>query len=240
MAAVLAVGPDAVLSHRDAAAAWELRSTARTAVDVTVCAGARRQQPRITGHVTSALDPEDRTIRDGIPITSVSRTLLDLAEVVPPAQLQRAYETAERLELLDLRAIGSLLWRSNGRHGYRALRDLIGYDPSPAVATRSELERLFLDLLRQADLPPPLVNARVEGHEVDACWPAARLVVELQGYAYHHTRNVFERDHAKLGRLKLAGYDVLPLTYLQVTTEPGWVVDAVRILLARAGRCATL
>ena len=95
-------------------------------------------------------------------------------------------------------------------------------------------------MLREADLPLPLVNVIVGGYEVDAYWPDAHLVVELQGYAFHRTRHAFERDHAKLGRLKLAGYEVLPITHLQVTTEPGWVVDAVRLLLARAARRVSL
>jgi Protein of unknown function (DUF559) len=93
------------------------------------------------------------------------------------------------------------------------------------------LERLFLDLLRAADPPTPQVNTLVEGFVVAAYWPAARLVVELQGYAYHSDRAAFERDHGRLARLKLAGCEVLALTWRQVTEEPAWVAGAIRSLL---------
>lgn len=240
MAAVLAVGPGSLVSHRSAAAAWGIRDTSRAALDVVVAARSRRQRPGISVHISSTLHPEDRELADGVPTTSLARTFLDLAEVVHADGLRRAYEKGERLELLDVRAIDRVLDRNSARRGAAALRRLMDYDPIPAARTRSELERLFLGVLREADLPLPLVNVIVEGYEVDAYWPDARLVIELQGYAYHRMRHAFERDHAKLGRLKLAGYEVLPITYLQVTTEPGWVVDAVRLLLARAARRLTL
>jgi very-short-patch-repair endonuclease len=109
----------------------------------------------------------------------------------------------------------------------------VAYDPSRAVEARSELELRFLDLAREAGLPAPQVNVLVEGFVVDAYWPCAHLVVELQGYAYHSDRAAFERDHARLARLKLAGYEVLALTWRQVTEEPAWVAGAIRSLLGR-------
>jgi hypothetical protein len=181
LAAVLALGPHAVLSHRDAAVLHGLRRGERRAIDVTAPRRARRRRG-ITVHETRPLHPADHTRVEGIPVTSVPRTLLDLAERLPPTQLRRAYEEAERLRLLDVRAIQALLERSNGRRGVPALRALIGYDPSAAVEAESELELRFLDLVRQARLPPPRMNVLVEGYLVDAYWPSARLVVELQGY----------------------------------------------------------
>jgi very-short-patch-repair endonuclease len=130
-----------------------------------------------------------------------------------------------------VRAAHELLQRSNGRRGFAALRALVAYDPSRAVGARSELELRFLDLVRDAGLPAPQVNVPVEGFVVDAYWPFAHLVVELQGYAYHSDRATFERDHARLARLKLAGYDVLALTWRQVTEEAAWVAGAIRLLL---------
>lgn len=232
MAAVLALGPGAALSHRAAAALYGLTANGPT-IDVTV---PRRAHTRrgIRVHQTRALDAADQTKVDGIPVTSIPRTLLDLAEVTPPTQLQRAYEKAERLRLLDVRAIHELLRRSNGRRGTAALRALVAYDPTPAAEASSELELRFLDLVREAGLPPPQVNVLVEGFVVDAYWPSARLVVELQGYAYHSDRAAFERDHVRLGRLKLAGCEVLALTWRQVTGEPAWVVSAITRLLAPA------
>lgn len=234
MAAVLAVGPGSLVSHRSAAAAWGIRDTARAAVDVVIAARSRRQRPGITVHVTSALASEDRELVDGVPTTSIARTFLDLAEVVDAAGLRRAYERAQRLELLDVRAIDRVMDRNNGRHGVAALRTLRTYDPVPGARTRSELERRFLDLIRAAGLPVPLVNTMVEGYEVDAFWPRARLVVELQSWAYHRDRGAFERDHSKAARLKATGHEFLALTHRQLTREQAWVVQVLQSLLGRA------
>ena len=182
---------------------------------------------------TRDLPPRDRTKIDGIPVTSISRTLLDLAEVLSGTQLRRAYEQAERLRILDLRAIHEVLGRANGRRGAAALRALASYDATSAVETRSELELRFLDLVREAGLPVPQVNVVVEGFVVDAYWPSAGVVVELQGYAYHSDREAFERDHARLARLKLASYEVLALTWRQVMEAPAWVAGAIWTLLGR-------
>jgi very-short-patch-repair endonuclease len=233
MAAVLALGPHAVLSHRDAAALHGLRAANRSAIDVTVPRRARARRG-ITVHETGDLHPRDRTTIDGIAVTSIPRTLVDLAAILPPPQLRRAYEQAERLRILDLRAIHELLGRANGRRGVAALRVLVAYDATRAVEAQSELELRFLDLLREVGLPAPQVNVVVEGFVVDAHWPSARVVVELQGFAYHSDREAFERDHARLARLKLAGYEVLALTWRQVNEEPAWVVGAIGTLLGRA------
>jgi hypothetical protein len=100
---------------------------------------------------------------DWIPVTSVPRTLLDLAEVSNAKGVRRAYEEAARLELLDVRAVERVLARARGRRGFTPLRDLLGYDPTPATRTRSELERLFLDRVRDGGIPSPAVNVLVEG-----------------------------------------------------------------------------
>ena len=241
MAAVLAAGRSAALSHRSGAALWEVRRTGRQAIDVTVVGISRRSRRGLTVHVTRAFHPDDVCVRDGIPVTSVPRTLLDLAEVVAPFQLQRAYEGAQRLELLDVRAVERLLARSNGRRGVSALRTLLEYDPAPAAQTASELERRFLDLVRNEGLPTPQVNVLVEGFLVDAYWPAMRMVVELDGYAFHSGARAFERDREKLVRLRMAGYEVLPFTYRQVTESAGWVGGVLRRCLSeRAGKARWL
>lgn len=232
MAAVLALGRGALLSHRDGAALLDLRAVWDGPIDVTIdSSSGRRRRPGIAIH-RARLHLEDRTVRDGIPVASPSRTLLDLAEVVSPTQLQRAYERAARVKLLDVAAIERLLERSRGRRGVGVLGALIGYDPAAAAQAKSELEVMFLDLIRKADLPVPQVNVLVEGLEVDAHWPDARLVIELDSWAFHGNRGAFERDHEKIGRLQVVGYRVLPLTYRQVAYEHGWVADAVRRLLA--------
>jgi very-short-patch-repair endonuclease len=221
------------LSHRDAAGLWDLRSSERSAVDVTVLGRGRRRRPGIDIHVTRTLHPDDRTIVDSIPVTSVPRTLLDLVDVLEAKAVQRAYERAARLRLLDVRAIEALLERSNGRRGVAVLRELLDYDPAPAAGTKSELELMFLDLIRAAGLPTPQVNVLVEGFEVDAHWPRAGLVVELDSYEHHADRRAFERDRVKIRELRLAGYEVLPVTYRQLEHDPGRVIAAVRAMLAR-------
>jgi hypothetical protein len=173
---------------------------------------------------------DDQAERDGIPVTTVARTLLDLAEVLTPQKLERAVDQAERLELFDLRAVDALRERSHGRRGLAAL-DAVLADYRGPVPIRSELERQFLDLCRKANLPPPAVNALIAGIEVDAVWHDQRVAVELDGYDYHRTRQAFERDRVRDGVLQLAGYRVLGVTYRRLTTEPKQVISDLRALL---------
>jgi hypothetical protein len=179
LAAVLACGPDAVVSHRSAAALWAIRETAQTCIDVTV---PRRGHSRdgITLH-RAALHPDDKTTRDHIPTTSLARTLLDLASLVPLDAVVRALDEAERARLIDTRPIHALLELANGHPCTGRLAKAVGaYDP-PATRTQSELGRRFLALIRKAGLPPPTLNTLVEQFEVDAVWPEQKLIVELDG-----------------------------------------------------------
>ncbi|MGH2992623.1 MAG: type IV toxin-antitoxin system AbiEi family antitoxin domain-containing protein [Solirubrobacterales bacterium] len=239
LAAVRAIGAGAVLSHRDAAALHGLTRCDRRAVEVTIPRRVR-SRPGIAVHHTRALHPSDRTSVADIPVTSAPRTLLDLSEVVDGTRLRRAYEEAERLRVLDVGAVEELLARSNGRHSVSALRALLGYDPAPTAEAKSELETRFMDLIRENGLPLPQLNVLVEGYLVDAYWPDARLVVELQSYGYHSQRTAFERDHAKLARLKLGGCETLALTWRQVTSEQGETVALVRMLLTRTATRRTI
>jgi hypothetical protein len=166
-------------------------------IDVTASGRSRHGQQGIAFHRVRALHPADRTIKDGIPVTTVARTLLDLAEVVPYRRLERAFEAAERLELLDLSVLHAVFQRNVGRRGLKPLKALLAEHQGPAPVTRSELERRFIDLCRESDLPVPALNRIVSGLEVDAIWPEQKLVVELDGYAFHNTRRAFERDRAR-------------------------------------------
>lgn len=234
MAAVLACGEGALLSHWDAASLRDLLGGDRSQVHVTVAGGSRRRRAGLIVHRTGSWYPDDRDVIDGIPVTSLPRTLLDMAELAFPTQLQRAYEAAAKREIIDLRAIERLLDRSNGRRGVGRLRALIDYNPAAAAQAKSELELLFLDLVRLAGLPTPQVNVLVEGYEVDAYWPEARLVVELQSYEHHSDLKTFKRDHIKGARLKLAGCEFLPLTFWQVTEEGHATAATVSALLSRS------
>lgn len=169
---------------------------------------------------------------DGVPVTSVARTLLDLAEVVHPQVLQRVLEAADRERRLDVHALDELCARSRGRRGLRHLKAaLVAFDPAGAE-TRSELERRFLALCRSAALPSPAVNTRVAGFEVDMAWPAKRLVVELDGHAFHASRQAFERDRVRDAALQLEGYRVLRITHRRLREHPAAVVATVSELLA--------
>jgi hypothetical protein len=235
MAAVLACGPDAVLSHQSAGALWGFRASQRRLIDVTA---PRRNQGRRSGialHLVRDLHSEDRACVESIPVTSLARTLLDLAGVVRLDDLGRALEQAERLRLFDLLAVDALIERSYGRRGVRSLRRaLLAYRELPHL-TRSEFERRFLALCRDAGLPTPAANAWVIGHEVDVLWAEQLLVVELDSRSYHQTRAAFERDRIRDAALQLAGYLVLRVTRRRLDSEPEAVIRTIRSLLSARG-----
>jgi len=233
MAAVLACGPRALLSHRGAATLLGLLVFSHSLPDVTAPGRSRAAHEGIVVHLPRQLHTEDEATEDGIPVTSVARTLLDLAEVVRPRLLERAVENAERLGMFDLGAVERLIDRSHGRRGLRALNAALrDYRGTPAF-TRSELERLFLDLCSDAGLPKPHVNAWIAGSEVDTVWPDRRLVVELDSHEFHGSRAAFERDRIRDTKLQLAGYRVLRITHRWLEQEPDAVAAAVRSLLDR-------
>jgi hypothetical protein len=231
LAAVLACEPDAILSHYSAAALWGIRRSNRRLIDVTALQRNHVKRPGIALHLVRGLHPDDRTSVDGIPITSVARTLLDLAGVVREDALARALEQAERLRLFDLRAVDPLIARSRGRRGVRALREALLFCRDLPPMTRSELERRFLDLCRDAGLPLPAMNVWVIDQEVDALWAEQRLVVELDSRTFHQTRAAFERDRRRDAALQLGGYRVLRVTRMRLEAEAPAVVATIRALL---------
>jgi very-short-patch-repair endonuclease len=229
-AAVLACGPDAVLSHRSAAALWGLHPGEASRVDVTAPGRRRRNRPGIQLHQPRALDANERTVRLGIPITTVARTLLDLAGVVPPRRIRQAFDQAERLGLLDLTAVEALLARAKRSKGIGVLRALVRECTEPPD-TRSELEEKFVELCREHNLPLPAMNCVVASHTVDALWPRQRLVVELDGFAFHRSREAFESDRARDADLQLAGYRVIRVTVRRLERESVALVSSLRSLL---------
>jgi len=216
LAAVLAVGPGTVLSHRSAAALHGIRPSTRPAVDVATPRQGRRGRPGIDVHVTTVLGRGDVTVVDGVPVTTVARTLVDLASVVPADHLAKALDTAERLRILDLRSLRAALRRTRGRRGggHAALAAALAEHVALGTTlTRSELEARFGRLVRDHALPQPRTNVHVEGIEVDALWPEQRLVVELDGWRYHRTERAFERDRERSNLLVVAGYRVARFTH---------------------------
>lgn len=232
MAAVLACGPEAVLSHRSAAALWELRPPASGPIDVTVPGRTRRGRAGIRVHNVRAMDPSDRATVDGIPVTSIHRTLLDYAEVAPEQQLRHALEEAERRELLDGRKLEELLARSPGRRGSRALREALAQLQGPAPWTQSELERRFLGLIREAGVAEPHCNVVIAGYVVDFFWPRQRLVIEVDGYHWHKTRRSFEGDRRKDTKLLLAGIRAMRVTQPRIEQDPRELIKEVSRLLS--------
>ncbi|HEV2820215.1 MAG TPA: type IV toxin-antitoxin system AbiEi family antitoxin domain-containing protein [Solirubrobacteraceae bacterium] len=177
IAAVLACGPGAVLSHRDAAALWGLLvPPRRKLVDATTPRRSRNGHEGIDLHRPRSLPSASVTVVRAIPVTTVSRTLVDLADVAPDNHLRRAVDEADRLGRLDLSGLDACIAEANGRHGLPRLQRLLkGHRPTGF--SRSDLERRFLSLAAAVGLPRPLVNKKVQGVEVDFHWPDRRLVV---------------------------------------------------------------
>ncbi|HKG37665.1 MAG TPA: type IV toxin-antitoxin system AbiEi family antitoxin domain-containing protein [Conexibacter sp.] len=236
LAAVLAVGPGAVLSHRDAAALHGLRSGGGTRIDVSTPAE-RCNTAKIRVHGRRALDIRDITTVDGIQVTTIARTLVDLAEVVAADALRKALSEAERQRLLDTTGIEEALEHRRGRRGTATAKlraALVELRQHGATLTRSHLEDRFLTLLDAHDLPRPATNAHVSGYEGDAVWRAARLVVELDGWDGHKTRRAFQHDRTKGNVIQAAGYALLRFTHADVMRRPDEVAAQIATQLSRA------
>ena len=229
-AAVLACGgPErAVLSHRSAAALWDLLPSP-SVIEVTTLAQSRSMK----GVRVHRAKHVETTTREALPVTTVPQTLLDLASTISEHRLRRACHRAEVLRVLDARSTAALIERNARRPGTArlagAMKELAANDP---VITRSELEERFLALVAAANLPAPATNARVGRYEVDFLWRARRLVVETDGAAAHLTATAFERDRERDQQLTLAGYRVVRFTWRQVVQAPGRVAAALRELLS--------
>jgi very-short-patch-repair endonuclease len=220
LGAVLAGGPGAKLGGRSAASRWEMLPEWQGPVEVIVPRRTGRvQRPGIRFHTVRSLDPRDVTTRHGIPITTPAKTLIDLNAVVPERLLERAYEQAQIRRLLPPGAIEDGLERVRGRNT-RALRRLVAVERRAATVTRSELEERFLALVRRGGLPEPQVNARVAGYEVDFLWSGSKRVIEVDGFAYHSTRQATSRDRRKDDDLEAAGYRVTRFTADQILHDP--------------------
>jgi predicted transcriptional regulator of viral defense system len=235
LAAVLTFGPGSVLSHRSAGALWGLVTRRVAPVEVTVRRARRR--PGIAVHEARLSQPE-RTAVGGIPVTTVARTLFDLAEVVDERQLERACEEADRLGLLEMRALEDVCARGYGRRALRPIRRLVDEARLPDT-TRSPLENRFLCFCREKNLPLPEVNVTILGREVDAYWPGHRLVVEADSWSFHGHRAAFERDRARDAAMQVEGYRVIRITHRRLEREPSTVAAELRRLLTIGGERAT-
>jgi hypothetical protein len=214
LAAVLACGPGAVLSHRSAASHWGLLATDQVGTDVT----ARRSRQGVPGirlHSSRSLDAQDTTRHEGIPITTIHRTLLDLAATTRDDQLERALAQAMYLQVYDQRAIDDVIARSNGHRGTKVLKEATKQEPQ---ITKSDWETRMLRLVRGAGLPEPICNRPLHAPDHGECkpdfyWPAHDLIVETDGWEAHRTLAAFRSDRAKDAALTAGGYKVLRFTW---------------------------
>jgi very-short-patch-repair endonuclease len=215
MAAVLACGPGATLSHDTAAAAWELRRNDGL-IHVTV-RGSRKAPKGIKLHRSPALTAAETTAIRGVPVTTPARTIVDLARRLSADELEPIVDLADQRGIVDFAAL-----RSARSASLKAV--LRAYDPAP---TRSELERRFLRLCRRHKIARPETNALIHGYLVDFVWRDRRLIVEVDGYAYHRTPRRFESDRERDVELSTKGWRTLRFTWRQVQAREGWVAAAI-------------
>jgi very-short-patch-repair endonuclease len=230
MAATLASGPDALLSHASAAHAWGLTQASGEVIDVAVPGRSGRAGSRgLRVHRPLRLAAEARAVVDGIPVTDANRALFDVAPLLALRPLGRAFARAEELGLLDVGVVRQLLETHPRRAGAPKLRALVG---TPVRLTRSELETRFLELLDAHGLPRPEVNTVVGPYTPDFLWPAHRVVVEADGWEHHGDRLAFRADRARDRHLIAWGYAVVRVTYEDVVGTPGRTARELRAVLA--------
>jgi hypothetical protein len=235
MAAVLACGEGAVVSHRSAALLWGIVGGSQARWDITVPAnGGGRSGPRVVRlRRTRRLDPRDVDRLRGVPVTSLPRTLIDLADDAP-ALLAKAVHEAEVRRILDVRAVHEAIERTPGRRGLAALRVALGPDgPEPS---REAFVAAYLALCAAHGVPRPLVGTFLEAdgvtHEIDLLYRDERLMIELDGEAVHHTRRKFHGDRRRDAAFAARGYQTIRYTWERVTSEPSRVAAEVLAILA--------
>lgn len=231
-AAVLACAGDALATHHAPLALYGLRVLPDGPVDVTTVG--RHVAPRgVRPHTTAALDPADRRILGGIPVTSPARALLEVAAELTPRELADVVERAQIKRLVTKADLIATIERAPRRAGVAALRALA----EEQAFTRSRAERKLVALMRAAQLPEPVFNACAEGLEVDALWRPERVVLEFDSYGFHATRAAFDRDRRRDATLQRARYLVLRTTWTELTQQSHALV--ARVALALSGGAPT-
>jgi Protein of unknown function (DUF559) len=235
MAAVLAGGPGAVLSHWSAAALWGIRGQ-RDRIDVTV-PNARRSRDGISFH-RSSLMVDEFTLVDEIPVTTVARTILDLAAVGTRHDVERAIAAADDRQLTDVTPLSALVDRYPRRRGVATVKEILAEKGRAAGITRSELEDRFLLFLDAQGLPPPKLNFHVDAGdrliECDCLWPHHKLIVELDSHAWHSGDDAFESDRARDRLVAAAGWTVIRVTWRQLRDQPSRLAADLLVLLRQS------
>jgi very-short-patch-repair endonuclease len=232
LAAVFACSPRSLLSNRDAAYLWRLLAASERPTSISVTVVGRNPRPRagIRLHRVASIPRDEIRTRHGIPLTSPARTLLDLA-ATSPRDLERALAEAYAKHLVRHAELVTLVARHPRHRGVARLRALIEGDPA---FTRSEAERHLLALIRKAKLPLPEVNVYLGPYEVDFLWRRERVIVEVDGYAFHSSRRAFEDDRRRDADLAAHGYRVIRITWRQIVSEPAAVLVRLAQTLARS------
>lgn len=230
MAAVLSCGPDALLSHRSAAALWGvIRAGPR--IDVLVSGDVYRRRPGVHVHRRLGLEAKHRRLVEGIPVTDPASTLLDLASCAPDRVVERAINEADRLDLIDPEALWAEVASLSPRHGGARLGRLLGGQ----ALTDSGLERRFFAIARRAGLPDPETQVWLNGYRVDFYWPDLALVVEADGWVYHRTPGEQSTDRRRDQRHMVSGLTTLRFAEEQIRHEPDQVRRTLSTVAARLG-----
>jgi len=238
IAAVMACGQGTILSHLDAAALWRIYDGVGTKIHVTTTTRSPRRLPAIQAHRARRIHEEDVTVKDGIPVTTVARTLVDLTDVLSRDRVLRAIREAEFLRLLDLDSLNAAVGRAHGRRRLSVLTQALAHH-RPGQIVRDELEHRFLELVRAAGLPEPETNVNVQTrrqlYEVDCLWLEQRVAVELDGRAAHARTAAFESDRRKDTALSAVGLRPLRFTWHRVKNEATDVLAELEATLAQRG-----
>jgi hypothetical protein len=234
MAAVIACGSGARLGHLDAAGLWRIYKGEGARVHVLTTKRSGQSRPGVQIHRARRLHPDDVAVKDGIPVTSVARTLVDLTDLLGRDRVLRAIREAEYLGLLDIDALAAAVERSHGRRRIGLLKEALATH-TPGQIVRGELEHRFLELVRAAGLPAPHTNVDVGAlgrrYEVDCLWLEHGVAVELDGRAAHGRSTAFESDRRKDSALSAIGLRPLRFTWYRVTCEPGDVIAELEATL---------
>jgi hypothetical protein len=221
-----------MLSHHTAGVLWGFQRPRKGPIHVTAPGGRqgveRRRGIWVHRCKTTA---KDVTTLEGFPVTTVARTLFDFAEAAPFEALKSAAEEADRMKVLRLRELEEVCERGRGRRALRPVRRLLT-ELEPPDEGRSPLEIRFPAFIREYRLPPPIQNVHILGDEVDALWPSAKLIVELDSWEYHGHRAAFERDRARDPKLMIAGYRTIRVTHRRLDREADQLAAEIRQLLA--------
>ncbi len=230
LAAVLA-RPGSVASHKTAAWIWELRRWRPETIHVTAPTRQRAKRDFVVHF--ARLAPEDQAVVEGIPVTSVARTVLDLAPEETTRNLHQMMDRAEERKTFDLRRFDRLLARAGGHPGRAKLRHALDTFKPEVAVLRSDLERRFRDLVLAAGLPRPATNVFVAGYELDCYWEAEGFAVELDAFSTHGSPLSFETDRERADDLLLAGIEMIRVTGMRLDREPRETIARVAAHLAR-------